>query len=199
MMKYLFLSFIILSGCIGIPTDYPENEYYAISREGQDYFGKSDFPYSIYIEQLNMSSELDDIFIKFTNSENKVEKYHYHRWSNSPSNMLETYFTTMIIKSKIFSSGVFITSKRILPDYVLTIDVIQFDAYSDKVDILMNFNIVSYDQSDSKNQSQLQKTYFKSIERSNKSVASIPKAFNEAINQIGVEFLKDITEKLTND
>lgn len=200
MIKFLLVILVLITGCIGIPTDYPENEYYAISRINQEYTRANKFPYSIYMEQINMSSEYDDIFIKYVNANYEVEKYHYHRWISTPSDMIENYFTTLIIKSEIFSNGVYIKSKRTLPDFVLNIDVIQFDAYSENVEVLINFNLIKYQEQDNTNATLFQQSYLKSIERDDKSKASsIPKAFNEALNQISIEFLKDLIVKLEND
>lgn len=195
---YLLLMFMLVS-CVGIPTDYPENEYFGFSKENIPKVLEQSLPISIFIDDVSMSPEYDDIYIKSIDGDNKVEKYIYYKWIASPSEMIQNYYNTLILKSNIFGNGVYTFKKRTIPDYILNIDVIQFDAYEENVEMTINFTLIKILTNKTSNKLILQKSFTKLIERENSKARSIPLAFNAALEEISTDFINDITTLLKND
>lgn len=199
MAKYYILLLILLSSCIGIPTDYPENEYYTLSKEKLNKEFSESFPYSLYIDEIFISAEFEDVFIKYIDEESKVEKYHYHRWIDSPSHLIQNYFNNLFIKSKIFEKGVFTSNRRVIPNFTLNIEIIDFSAYEDFVELTINFTIIRYDEKNSENTTFYQKYFNKKTERENSKASSIPIAFNNCLNELSKEFIDEFYINLQND
>ena len=199
MAKYYILLLFLLNSCIGIPTDYPENEYYTLSKENLNFEFSESFPYSIYIDEVSISSEYEDVFIKYTDEDSKVEKYHYHRWIDSPSNLIQNYFNNLMIKSKIFENGVFTSKRRIIPDLMLNIEILDLSSYEDYVELTINFTVIKYDKINSENTLFYQKYFNKKTERESSKANSIPVAFNKAIQELSKDFIDEFYIKLQND
>lgn len=196
-MRILYILLILsLVSCVDIHTDYPENEYFGFSKENITKVSEQSLPISIFIDGVSMSPEYDDIYIKAIDKENKVEKYVYYKWIAMPSEMFQNYFNTLLIKSNLFGKGVYTYKKRTIPNYILNLDVIQFDAYEENVEVLINFTLIRFDELSSENVLIMQKSISKTIERENGRARSIPVAFNVAINEISQEFINEISTLL---
>lgn len=195
-LSYLLL-ILFLTSCIGIPTEYPEIEYYSLShidiKENKYYL----FDYSIKLEDVNIPSEFESLFILEQKDKNQVEKYIYHRWLTTPDVLYKNYLNSYLAKSNIFKSILFAENRSIIPDITINANIVDFKAnkIDNNVYVIINF-VVTKNNQDNSAEIILNKNYEHRVERENNKIRNIPVAYNKAINMITNSFINDLINSI---
>lgn len=187
-----YIALLFLASCIGIPTDYPEIEYYTLSKIENSGNNNVKIEASVFVESVSIAHEYETVFITELLENNKIEKYHYHRWIQSPDILFKNYLNSYISRSNNFSEFYYSQTSNVIPNYIVKANIIEFEANRElkNVNVVINFVVIKNNSNNSSSVI-LNKNYSKTIERESSKIKDIPNSLNKALYSSTDEFYNE--------
>lgn len=197
----LFLStLILLNSCIDLKDEYPSFEYYSIGNLDTYVNKDNSIDYVLQIRDVSIAGMYSTRNILANEGDNKVRKYHYHKWIDDINSMATDYLIRKFNNANEFNNSVVSTRTMLIPDFILDCKIEEVfirNSESGKmgenyVEMEVHANLIKLEKGSPKNTVLFSKDYDQKINRKNSSVRNIAPSLDKALDVIGNEILSDV-------
>ncbi len=201
--QLFILSLIMFSGCINLREEYPEIIYYRLQQEPLQIKNLEKSSGALLLRYFTSPIDLETEHLIAVDSDNRLQKYYYHRWTTDCPSLITDYFIERYNKLDAFTDGTIKESSYIAPNYVLEGQILEFIAYNNKnipdsnyVVVTIQANLMKKKDNSVDNKVILNRTYTERASRIGNKVETIAPAFSKAVAAIADRMLADISETI---
>lgn len=197
---------LVLTSCVKLKVDYPEINLYNLYPSETKIDIKEPLDCTIQIRDVQVPDYQNGNKIMI-NKNGKIKELYYNRWVADFDEVLSQYLYARFTRSGVFEGGVVSTSTIQKADYIIEARVIDCEAINIKkpgpdefyVRLSMSFRVLKLLIGDEGFDEILVKQYESKITREEDDIDLIPKAYNEAMNEITEQVLKDMIPMIAED
>lgn len=197
----LILTLGILHGCAGSSGPIPDDQFYRLTGKSiQAESKKKLLNGSLEISRFKAKSLYNERAILYAHEDKplKLKQYHYHYWADSPAQMIQESFATILSNAGI-ADIVSVSNPRIDYDYSLSGNILRFERIvgSHNGRVLASMLLTLTRRGDGK--PLILKTYTREVTADSNSLYVSVEAFNTALSMIAQEFSQDMASYCATD